>query len=118
MNAGLENGLTLTIVGLAIVFGVLGLTATVVRVLGSLDRRWQEAERKREVEALERTPSIDNTTAVLISAAVATYLGGRFRIRSVRRLMRTDLPESPWSAQGRATLRGSHVISRRKGINR
>ena len=118
MPEGLETGLALTVVGLAIVFGVLGITATIVRLLGTVDRRWQEAERRREVEALERTPTIDNTTAVLISAAVATYLGGRFQIRSVRRLMRTDLPESPWSAQGRATLRGSHVISRRKGINR
>ena len=115
MLENLEFGLLLTFVGLVIVFAVLALIAGIVTLIGKLDKRWQEDERRWHEEAVDRTPTIDATTAVLIAAAVATYLGGRARIRTVRRLLPADMPSSPWSAQGRATLQGSHVISREGG---
>lgn len=109
---GFSDGLVLTVVGLTIVFGSLGLIALAVAGLGRLDAGWQARERREAEAALERAPTIDATTAVLIAATAATILRGRFYIRSVRRLPPIGL-ESPWSAQGRAVLQGSHVIRRR-----
>jgi Na+-transporting methylmalonyl-CoA/oxaloacetate decarboxylase gamma subunit len=106
-------GVNLTIVGLAIVFGVLGAIAVIVSLIGRLDERWQARERELDQSRLDRPPTIDATTAVLIAAAVATYLQGRHRIRSVRRLLPADASTSPWSSSGRAVLQGSHVIGRR-----
>lgn len=112
MNATLEQGITMTVVGLVIVFFVLALISFVVSLVSRLDARWQQRERELERAALDKPANIDATTAVLIAAAVATYVGGRARIRSVRRLLPTDLPSSPWSSQGRAVLQGSHLIQR------
>ncbi len=109
----LSRALTLTVVGMGIVFAVLAVIVAVISAIRRLDERWQEREEASDRAALERTPTIDATTAVLIAAAAATYVGGRFRVRSVRRLMRSDALTSPWSAQGRTVLQGSHVISRK-----
>lgn len=106
--------LTITVVGLAIVFLVQVAIAAVVGLLRRLDERWRAAEAAREAAALGRRPTLDDTTLVLVSAAVATLIAGRTRIRSVRRLLPADSPSSPWSAQGRAVLQGSHVIVRRR----
>lgn len=115
MQDPMSFGLNLTAVGLAIVFAVLTLIALIVVVVGKLDARWRAQEEKKKAEALDREPTIDNTTAVLIAAAVATYVGGRYRVRSVRRLISSDPTSSTWSAQGRAVLQGSHVITRKRG---
>ncbi len=109
----MNRALTLTVVGMGIVFAVLAVIVGLISAISRLDKRWQRREEASDRESLERTPTIDATTAVLIAAAAATYLGGRFRVRSVRRLMRPDAPASPWSAQGRTVLQGSHVISRK-----
>jgi Na+-transporting methylmalonyl-CoA/oxaloacetate decarboxylase gamma subunit len=109
----LSDGLALTAVGLAIVFSVLGLIALFVTGLGRLDAGWRARERRAAAAAVHRTPTIDTTTAVLIAAAAATIVQGRHRIRSIRRLPPPEL-SSPWSAQGRAVLQGSHVIQRRR----
>lgn len=113
MTDTLAYGLNLTLVGLAIVFAVLSAIAGVVSLIGRLDDRWQARERQVEESRLDRPPTIDATTAVIIAAAVATYLTGRHRIRSVRRLLPATATTSPWSASGRAVLQGSHVITRR-----
>lgn len=109
----LRTALNLTVVGMGIVFAVLGFIVMIVAWIGRVDKRWLGREEAHDRASLERPPTIDATTAVIIAAAVATWLGGRFRVRSVRRLMRADAPTSPWSAQGRAVLQGSHVITRK-----
>jgi Na+-transporting methylmalonyl-CoA/oxaloacetate decarboxylase gamma subunit len=109
----LTYALSLTGIGLGIVFLVLAVIAVIVSLVRRADERWQERERERDVARLERDPTIDHTTAVVLAAAVATYLTGRYRIRSVRRLLPADAPTSPWSVQGRSVLQGSHVITKK-----
>lgn len=108
MSPDLYLTLTLTVVGLAIVFAVLATIAGIVWVLGRVDQHWQERESAAVEAAYEKPQTIDDTTLVLICATVATMVTGRSRIRSVKRLLPLDLPASSWSAQGRAVLMGSH----------
>ncbi len=105
----------LALVGIAIVFGVLALIATVVSIFKRLDQRWQAHEAKLAESATERTQTIDDTTLLLISAAAATVVAGRFRVRRIRRLLPIRTKRTPWSAQGRAQLQGSHVITKKRG---
>jgi Na+-transporting methylmalonyl-CoA/oxaloacetate decarboxylase gamma subunit len=98
-----------------IVFLVLALIALVVAGFRRLDEHWQRQEAKEREEALEKEPTIDATTLVLITAACATVVAGRFRVKRVRRLLSPNMPRTPWSAEGRVTLQGSHVIQRRRG---
>jgi Na+-transporting methylmalonyl-CoA/oxaloacetate decarboxylase gamma subunit len=114
LDPTLESAITLAAVGFAIVFLVLSSTALLVFLIRRLDERWQRAEQVVEQQRTDRAPTIDATTAVLIAAAVATMLGGRARIRSVRRLVNPLTSTSSWSAQGRAVLMGSHAISGRQ----
>jgi len=104
------QGPVLALIGLVIVFAVLSMLAAVVALIRRVDDRWQEDERAAEQAALEKPPGLDSITLVLIAAAVATYLQGRFRIRRVRRLFPHDAPSSPWSHQGRLVLMGSHLV--------
>ena len=107
---------SLTIVGILIVFGVLALIATVVAILKRLDDRWQDHEARQEAAAVEKDPTIDNTTLVLISAAAAVAVGGRFRVRRIRRLVSPRQKRTPWSAQGRLILQGSHAVKRKRDL--
>ena len=113
MSSDLQFALNLTAVGIAIVFAVLALMALVISLVRRSDEGWKAREKQQEVEALEKRPNLDATTAVLIAAAVATMITGRHRIRSVRRLMPRGGSTSPWSSQGRAELLGSHSITRK-----
>lgn len=115
---GFGGAVTLAVVGFGIVFGVLALTATLVWLVRRVDAQWQRREQVVEQQRLDRDPTIDATTAVLIAAAVSTYLGGRARVRSVRRLIPAEGGTSAWSAQGRSTLLGSHAITGRSGVHR
>lgn len=105
---------SLTIVGILIVFGVLALIASVVAILKRLDERWQAHEARALESAGDKEPTIDNTTLVLISAAAATAVGGRFRVRRIRRLLSPQQKRTPWSAQGRLVLQGSHSVQRKR----
>ncbi|MFO7653251.1 MAG: OadG family protein [Candidatus Krumholzibacteriia bacterium] len=107
-----SDNLVLSAAGVVIVFLVLALIATAVGLLRRLDERWQRSEKQALADAVSKEPTIDTVTMVLISAAVATVLVGRHRIRRVRRLLSPDQPRTPWSAQGRLVLQGSHVIDR------
>ena len=104
----------LTISGLVIVFSVLALIALVVAIFKRLDDHWQEQEKVAETKALEKEPTIDETTLLLISAACATVVAGRFKVRRIRRLLSPQTKRTPWSAQGRLTLMGSHTVKRSK----
>ncbi len=105
---------TLTLVGVGIVFSVLALIALVVTLFKRLDDHWQKQEAEAEIKALEKDPNIDTTTLLLISAAVATVVGGRFRVRKIHRLLSPKTKRTPWSSRGRLVLQGSHTIRRRK----
>ncbi len=114
MPEWLSFSLNLAAIGITIVFGVLSLIAVVISLIRKLDDRWQRHEHKEKQEAVDKEPSIDNITVVLISAAVATMVTGRYHIRSVRRLLPSGSVRGPWSAQGRAVLHGSHVVSKHR----
>jgi Na+-transporting methylmalonyl-CoA/oxaloacetate decarboxylase gamma subunit len=101
----------LTVIGLLIVFVVLALISIVVNLIRRLDYRWQMEEAKRLAEQTEKVQTIDNTTLILITAAVSTIVGGRFLVRKVRVLPR-GAARTPWSSQGRAVLLGSDAINR------
>jgi Na+-transporting methylmalonyl-CoA/oxaloacetate decarboxylase gamma subunit len=105
---------TLTLVGILIVFGVLALIASVVAVLKRLDDRWQDHEARQSAAATGKEPTIDNTTLILIAAAAATAVGGRFRVRRIRRLLSPRQKRTPWSAHGRLVLQGSHTVRRKR----
>lgn len=102
----------LALSGLVIVFGVLALIALVVSIFKRLDDHWQEQERANDARALEKVPTIDETTLLLLTAAAATVVAGRFRVRRIRRLLSPRTKRTPWSAQGRLTLQGSHTVQR------
>ena len=76
-----------------------------------LDKDWNSREKQQKVEALEKQQDIDDLTLVLISAAVATLINGRHRIKNVSRVMPSS-GSSPWSMQGRSVLLGSHSIKK------
>ncbi len=114
MDETLLLSFKLTIAGLVIVFAALIVIATVVAIIRAVDARWEEREEKQDRAAFEKPQTIDETTLVLISAAVATYLTGRHRIRGIR-MIQSETKASPWSMQGRLVLTGSHVIQPRTG---
>jgi hypothetical protein len=87
--------------------------SVVIALVRRGDEGWKAKEEEAAVERLEKAPTIDVTTAVILAAAVATYVGGRHRIRSVRRLLPHGGASSAWSSQGRAVLQGSHSITRK-----
>lgn len=107
------RALALSVVGILVVFVVLSLIALVVGAIRRLDDGWKQQEVVKSEEALTREPTIDATTAVLIAAACATVITGRFRVRRVRRLLSPRARRTPWSAQGRLILQGSHTVSRK-----
>ena len=110
-NFTTETGM-LTVVGVSIVFSVLSLIALVVTLFKKLDDHWQKQEAEASERALEKEPTIDTTTLLLISAAAATVVGGRFRVRKIRRLLSPKTKRTPWSNRGRLVLQGSHTIRR------
>ena len=98
-----------------IVFGVLASIAAFVWVIRWLDSNWQAREEARRTRELEKEQAVDDTTLVLISAAVATLVQGRARILSVRRLLPIGLQQSAWALRGRLALQESHTLVRRHG---
>ena len=106
--------LRVTFIGWAITYGALALIGIVITLIRRFDDTWELREEHQSAAAFEKTPTIDDTTLVLITAACTTMIEGRFHIRSVRKLLPTDAKRSPWSAQGRAVLHGSHVVSRKR----
>jgi len=101
---------SLALTGILIVFGVLSLIALVVGLFKRLDDSWQDRERDEEAAALERRTTVDDTTLVILCAAAAVAAGGRFRVRRIRRLLSPRQKRTPWSAQGRLILQGSHGV--------
>lgn len=117
MNGHISSEMgALAIAGIVIVFTVLALIAGVVALFKRLDDRWQASEAKADEEALTKEPTIDETTLVLIAAAAATVVAGRFKVRRIRRLLSPSQKRTPWSAHGRLTLQGSHALRRKRDL--
>ncbi|MBE0566556.1 MAG: hypothetical protein IH621_11385 [Krumholzibacteria bacterium] len=115
MNGSISNEMaSLAVAGIVIVFGVLALIAAVVALFKRLDDRWQASEARAAAAAGGRVQTIDDITLVLIAAACATTIGGRFRVRRIRRLLSPRTKRTPWSAQGRLILQGSHSVDRKR----
>lgn len=113
MNGNISSEMgALTLSGLVIVFSVLGIIAMVVSLFKRLDDHWQAQEAAALVKATQKAPTIDDTTLLLITAACATAVAGRFRVRRIRRLLSPKTKRTPWSAQGRLILQGSHTVQR------
>ncbi len=108
-----RRALNLSLVGAIVVFVVLALIAAVVGSVRRLDDRWQQQELAHAAAAVHREPTIDQTTVVLIAAACATLITGRHRVRRIRRLLSPATKRTPWSAQGRLILQGSHTVGRK-----
>ena len=106
--------LALSVVGILVVFSVLLLISIVVGFTRRMDDGWKVQEKAKVEEALEKEPTIDETTVVLIAAACATVITGRHRVRKIRRLLSPATKRTPWSAQGRLILQGSHAVGRKQ----
>ena len=88
------DGLSLTVGGIVIVFTVLALISAVVGMMRRLDDRLSPPREVPTAGVAGQSSGIDDTTLVLITAAVATLVKGRHRIRGLRRLMPADRPGS------------------------
>jgi Na+-transporting methylmalonyl-CoA/oxaloacetate decarboxylase gamma subunit len=108
------QSLTLSVVGILVVFSVLFLISMVVGGIRKLDDGWKVQEKQQAADALTREPTIDETTVVPIAAACATVITGRHRVRKIRRLLSPKTKRTPWSAQGRLILQGSHAVGRKQ----
>lgn len=114
MPEWLSFGLNITVVGVIVVFLSLSLISVVIALIRRVDENWQKREDIQNKEALAKEPTIDNITLVLIAAAAATMIQGRFYIKKVRRLLPGDAVRGPWSMQGRSVLLGSHVVPKKR----
>lgn len=114
MSESLWFSLQFSVIGIVIVFVVLWIITGVVSLVRRADEHWQAREERQQAEAYEKEPTIDSTTLVLITAACATMIQGRFHIRQVRRLMSKTSQPGTWSVAGRAILLGSHVVPKKR----
>ena len=114
MAEWLSFGLNITIIGISVVFISLIIVSLVISFMKRLDDRWEVREKSQAEAALARDQNIDTTTLVIIAAAAATLIRGRFYIRRIRRLMPRGGEKGPWSVQGRAVLLGSHVVPKKR----
>ncbi len=110
MSADLIFSLRFTFIGILIVFSALTLIAASIHYISRLEKYTAGRSKTSTDQPPAQKSTIDNITLVLISAAVATMILGRFHIRRIRRLLPGSKVRSPWSAQGLAILHGSHVL--------
>jgi|Deesub1362A_J573_1020465.scaffolds.fasta_scaffold09393_3 sodium pump decarboxylase gamma subunit len=96
------DGVQVAIVGISMVFFVLGILASVIWLIGLVFRE-AEVEKPKKVLVPVASPRetvtgkrVDPETVVAITAAISAYLGGRkFRIVSVQ-----PARMSPWKEAG------------------
>lgn len=114
MENSLNFGFTFSAVGIAIVFVVLVLISLTVALMRFLDEHYRAVSESKSKPEVEKPAEmiIDNTTLVLITAAVtATIKSAQFKINSVKRIRSWSAHNENWSLQGRAVLHGSHVVN-------
>ncbi|MBQ3034063.1 MAG: OadG family protein [Deferribacterales bacterium] len=112
MSEFLNQSLMITLVGIVITFGVLYLLVLFISAIKWADHKWEEREEGEKEKALSDQQTMDNTTLVLISAAVATYFKGRAVIRRVRVLPKNPKRGGNWATQARTVLQSSHVTKK------
>lgn len=106
------NPLYFSVVAFFIVFATLFVLVVIISLIKRLDKSWEDREAAHKERALIMPQNIDNTTLVLISAAIGAYFQGRARIKRVRVLPRTAKQGGSWAFQARTTLQGSHNTKR------
>ena len=114
MPEWLSFGLNLALIGIVVVFAVLAIIAFVIALVRRLDDKWEEREKSHEAAAMAKDQNIDSTTLIILAAACATMIQGRFYIKKVRRLLPRTAIKGPWSVQGRAVLLGSHAVQKKR----
>ena len=112
MSEIINQSLMITVVGLIITFGVLYMLVLFVSAIKWADNKWEHREEHEKEEALTSQQNIDNTTIVLISAAVATYFKGRAVIKRLRVLPSSPKRGGNWANQARTVLQSSHVTKK------
>ncbi|MBW2734133.1 MAG: hypothetical protein JRH20_17225 [Deltaproteobacteria bacterium] len=105
----IKSGLPLALVGLALVFAVQILTTLAVSGMRRIDEGWRVKEVVEAQQALERPPTIDATTLVLITATVTAVMQRQVAIRRIRRLAPATSQRS-WQQQGRTAIQTSHQV--------
>ncbi len=103
-RGGLDEGVMLTIVGISVVFMVLGILAAVMYLLKPRIKIKKEKEKpvpkeKKEEKKEQKKPEegVDKEVIAAITGALSIYLGGKkFRIISVK--------PSPWKYYGRLKM--------------
>lgn len=113
MSENMLYALNLSAVGLGIVFAVLAMIATIVTYLKRMDSSWHDKEYQEDAAMLEKTQNIDDVTLVLISAAVATVVRQKFRLKNIRVIRKDDRKGGAWQSQGRGQLHASHSIEKK-----
>jgi len=114
MPESLSFSLSFAVIGISIVFVSLAIIVGAIKLVRLADDSWQKREEEQNRIAYDKDQNIDTITLILISAAAATLVGGRFHIRHIRKLLPQNAIHGPWSAQGRAILHGSHVIDKKR----
>ena len=111
------EGVMVTIVGMGVVFAVLvimilfiNLFKKIEPMLDNIGLIFAKKDHKGEIikQNSQEAQNIDNTTLVLISAAVAAYTHNKARIRRIRVLPAKAKQGGNWAMQARSALQSSH----------
>ncbi len=104
------EGLLVTATGVGVVFAVLVIMIIFINLFKALEPMFAKKDNKGEVVLpnSQEEQNIDNTTLVLISAAVAAYTHNKARVRRVRVLPSKAKQGGNWAMQARSALQSSH----------
>ncbi|MDE7314394.1 MAG: OadG family protein [Mucispirillum sp.] len=111
------EGLLVTATGVGVVFAVLVIMIIFINLFKALEPMldkvgvmFAKKDSKGEVAVpnSQEEQNIDNTTLVLISAAVAAYTHNKAKVRRVRVLPSKAKQGGNWAMQARSALQSSH----------
>lgn len=111
------EGLLVTATGVGVVFAVLVIMIIFINLFKALEPlldkiglMFAKKDSKGEVAApnSQEEQNIDNTTLVLISAAVVAYTHNKARVKRVRVLPVKAKQGGNWAMQARSALQASH----------
>ncbi len=110
------EGLKVTATGIGVVFAVLLIMIIFINVIkkseyvleGLLNSMGKKSGSQADTADSQKDQNIDNTTLVLISAAVAAYTHKKARIRRISVLPSRAKQGGNWAMQARSALQSSH----------
>ncbi len=114
----ISEGLIVTATGVGVVFAVLVIMIIFINLFKALEPMldkiglmFAKKDSKGEIVQTnsQEEQNIDNTTLVLISAAVAAYTHNKARVRRVRVLPARAKQGGNWAMQARSALQSSHI---------